>query len=194
MEGHMKLETPLHAEHQLDQLAAQFEHWRQTRTHPGERFPQALWDQAVAMAAILPPSRVAKQLRLRLTDLKKQMVTAPPAAPVPPPLALGFVEVPAAPAWPPPPAAIPIELSRPDGTRLCIHCSASALPLEAVVRAFVEARSCSNSPRTAASLSPRTPSISAKASMASGPCVASALAPTPWRVPSMSSATGRARR
>jgi len=44
----MKIETPWHAEHQLDQLAAQFEHWRQTRTHPGERFPPALWDQAVA--------------------------------------------------------------------------------------------------------------------------------------------------
>jgi hypothetical protein len=89
----------------------------------------------------LPPSRVAKQLRLRLTDLKKQMATAPPAAPVtPPPLALGFVEVPAAPSWPQPPAAIPIELSRTDGTRLCIHCAASALPLEVVVRAFVEAR------------------------------------------------------
>jgi hypothetical protein len=141
----MKIETPLHAEHQLDQLAAQFEHWRQTRTHPGERFPQALWAQAVALASALSPSRVAKQLRLRLTDLKKQMATAPPAAPVPPPpISPGFVEVPAAPSWPQPPAAIPIELSRTDGTRLCIHCAASALPLEAVVRAFVEARSCSN--------------------------------------------------
>jgi len=139
----MKIKTPLHAEHQLDQLAAQFEHWRQTRTHPGERFPQALWDHAVALASALPPSRVAKQLRLRLTDLKKHMAT-PPAAPVPPPISLGFVEVPAAPSWPQPPAAIPIELSRTDGTRLCIHCSASALPLEAMVRAFVEGRSCCN--------------------------------------------------
>jgi hypothetical protein len=137
----MHIETPLHAEHQLDQVAAQFAHWRQTRTHPGERFPQALWDQAVALAAALSPARVAKQLRLRLTDLKKQMATAPPAAPVtPPPISPGFVEVPAAPSWPQPPAAIPIELSRTDGTRLCIHCAASALPLEAVVRAFVEAR------------------------------------------------------
>src|SRR5262244_2849050 len=92
VEGHMKIETPLHAEHQLDQLAAQFEHWRQTRTHSGERFPQALWDQAVALASALPPSRVAKQLRLRLTDLKKYMATAPPAAPVPPPpISPGFV-------------------------------------------------------------------------------------------------------
>jgi len=74
----MKIETPLHAEHQLDQLAAQFEHWRQTRTHSGERFPQALWDQAVALASALPPSRVAKQLRLRLTDLKKHMAPPPP--------------------------------------------------------------------------------------------------------------------
>jgi hypothetical protein len=55
----MKIESPLHAEHQLDQLAGQFEHWRQTRTHPSERFPPALWDQAVAVAAALPPSRVA---------------------------------------------------------------------------------------------------------------------------------------
>ena len=78
----MQIETSLHAEHQLDQLAAQFEHWRQTRTHPSERFPQALWDQAVALASVLPPPRVAKQLRLRLTDLKKQMAI-PPAAPAP---------------------------------------------------------------------------------------------------------------
>src|SRR5713101_3111689 len=96
MEGTMQIETPLHAEHQLDQLAAQFEHWRQTRRHPGERFPQALWDQAVALAATLPPAHVAKQLRLRLIDLIKQMA-APPTAPS---LPLGFVEVPSAPARP----------------------------------------------------------------------------------------------
>ncbi len=87
----MKIESPLHAEHQLDQLAGQFEHWRQTRTHPGERFPQALWDQAVALAATLPPSRVAKQLRLRLTDLKKQMATPHAAPSVAPPTALVMV-------------------------------------------------------------------------------------------------------
>src|SRR4030095_6968542 len=100
MEAIMQIETPLHAEHQLDQLAGQFEHWRQTRTHPSERFPQALWDHAVALAAALPPARVAKQLRVRLTDLKKHMATPPAASVTPPPLALGFVEVPAAPSWP----------------------------------------------------------------------------------------------
>lgn len=35
----MTIMTPLHGDHQLDQLAAQFVHWRQTRTHPNERIP-----------------------------------------------------------------------------------------------------------------------------------------------------------
>jgi hypothetical protein len=136
----MKIESPLHAEHQLDQLAGQFEHWRQTRTHPGARFPQALWDQAVALAAVLPPSRVAKQLRLRLIDLKKQMAI-PHAAPSKP---LGFVEVPSVPAGPPPTAATQLELSRADGTRLSLQAPMSPLLLDALVRAFVEGRSCCN--------------------------------------------------
>ena len=57
----MQIETPLQADHQLDQLAGQLAHWRQTRTHPYERIPQELWDYAVALASALPPSRVAKQ-------------------------------------------------------------------------------------------------------------------------------------
>ena len=94
------------------------------------------------MAVTLPPSRVAKQLRLRLTDLKKQMATSP-ASPAPP-MSLGFVEVPTAPSGPPPTGALQIELFRADGTRLCIHGFEAPLPLEALVRAFVEGRSCCN--------------------------------------------------
>jgi hypothetical protein len=136
----MKIESPLHAEHQLDQLAGQFEHWRQTRTHPSERFPQALWDQAVALATALPPARVAKQLRLRLIDLKKQMAAPHTAPTTVPPMALGFVEVPSAPAWPPPTGALEIELSRADGTRLCIRSAEATVPLAPLVRAFLEVR------------------------------------------------------
>src|SRR5713226_2316583 len=134
----MRIATPLQADHQLDQLAGQFAHWRQTRTHPYGRIPHTLWEQAVALAAALPPSRVAKQLRVRLADLKKQIRLrhAAPAAVAPRPL--GFVEVPSAPSWPQPTAAIQIELSRADGTRLCIHAPESPLPLVAVVRAFLE--------------------------------------------------------
>src|SRR6266571_5128703 len=137
----MTITTPLHVDHQLDQLAGQFAHWRQTRTHPYERIPQALWDHAVALASTLPPSRVATQVRVRLADLKKQMVTRHVAPAAASPLPLSFVEVPPASAAPLPPAVPHIELSRADGTRLCIHAPASLLPLATVVRAFVEGRS-----------------------------------------------------
>src|SRR5437870_12172347 len=56
--GPMTIDTPLHAEHQLDQLAGQFAHWRQTRPRPFAPIPSALWDQAVALAAAFPPARV----------------------------------------------------------------------------------------------------------------------------------------
>jgi hypothetical protein len=136
----MTITTPLHGDHQLDQLAAQFAHWRQTRTHPYERIPHELWEHAVTLATTLPPSRVAKQLRVRLLDLKKRMATRCEGTPAGSPLPLGFVEVPSAPPGPPPAAVTQIELSRADGTRLCMHTPMSPPVLEALVRAFVEGR------------------------------------------------------
>jgi hypothetical protein len=62
----------------------------------------------------------------------------------PPPRPLGFVEVPSTPADPQPTAATQLELSRADGTRLCLHAPISPLLLDALVRAFVEGRSCCN--------------------------------------------------
>ena len=94
----------------------------------------------MALAATLPPSRVAKQLRWRLIDLKKPRA-APHAAPS---LPLSCVEVPSAPARPQPAVATQRELSRADGTRLCLHTPLSPLLLDALVRAFVEGRSCCN--------------------------------------------------
>jgi hypothetical protein len=128
----------LECQARLSEGDGQFAHWRQTRAHPSERMPSALWEHAVALAAVLPPARVAKQLRLRLADLKKQMVARHAAPPAGPPLAVGFVEVPPIPVRPPAPATIQLELSRADGTRLCLHAPAATLPLEAMVRAFVE--------------------------------------------------------
>ena len=57
MEAIMKIDSPLHAEHQLDQLTGQFEHWRQTRSHPRAQFPQELWDHDVALASALSEAR-----------------------------------------------------------------------------------------------------------------------------------------
>ena len=92
----------------------------------------------MALTAVVPPSRVAQQLRLRLADLKKQLATRHAAPTAMPPTSLGFVEVPLPPSRPQSSAATQIELSRADGTRLGIHAAASTLPLEALVRAFLE--------------------------------------------------------
>jgi len=73
----MKRNTPLHADHQLDQLAGQFAHWRQTRTHLRDRIPQALWEQAVALARVLPHSRVAQHLRCRPMTSKNRWPRRP---------------------------------------------------------------------------------------------------------------------
>jgi len=128
----------LHADHQLDQLAGQFEHWRQSRSHPSERIPQHLWDQAAALARVLPRSRVAQHVRISPSDLNKHMATRPEAAPATPRTPLPFVEVPSAPAGSPATATVEIDLERSDGARLHLRCSESAAPVAALVRAFLE--------------------------------------------------------
>jgi hypothetical protein len=44
----MALTTPLQAAHQLDQLAGQFEHWRQSCSQAGAHIPEPLWAQTYA--------------------------------------------------------------------------------------------------------------------------------------------------
>jgi hypothetical protein len=134
----MKTHTSLHADHQLDQLAGQFEHWRQTRSHPGERIPQHLWDQAAALAQVLPRSRVAQHLRLSPSDLNQHMATRPEATPASPRTSTPFIEVPSAPACVPATATMEIELERPDGARLYLKCPESTAPIATLVRAFLE--------------------------------------------------------
>ena len=140
----MKIKTPLHADHQLDQLAGQFEIWRQMRPHPRARIPQELWDQAVALTSALSPSRVAKHLRLGVTDLKKHIATHHELTAVVSPPPLGFVEVPPAASWLQAAPATQIELHRADGARLCIRYPQSTPPLAALVRTFLETPSCSS--------------------------------------------------
>lgn len=137
----MSINTPFHTDHPLDQLAGQFEHWRQNRSHPAERIPHALWDQAaaLALATALPASRVAKHLRLSPSDLKKHLTARQqPASRVSTP-ALRVVEVPPAPAHPLVGPATESELQRADGARLRLRAGESTLPLATLVRAFLEA-------------------------------------------------------
>jgi hypothetical protein len=137
MEAIMKIETPLHTEHQLDQLAGQFEHWRQTRAHPCECIPQPLWEQAVALTTVLPYTRVAKHLRLAPTDLKKHMAAEPEQGAAVPPTPPGFVEVPPMAASLQLSSPTEVELLRPDGARLRLHAPETSLC--AIVRSFLEA-------------------------------------------------------
>ena len=135
----MNIQTPaLSTDPQLDQLAEQFAHWRQHRAHPSERIPQALWDQAATLATVLPYSRVAKQLRLSPSDLKKQMGTPDLTCRVPAP-ALSFLEVPPVSEAPVTAPATAIELERADGARLRLRSGNTTLALAALVRAFLEA-------------------------------------------------------
>jgi len=129
----------LHADHQLDQLAAQFEHWRQHRAHPRERIPKALWDQAVALTETLAPSRVATHLRLGVADLKKQIALRQPE-PSPKAAPLGFVELPPASASSPRRQGFALDLQRADGARLRLEAQGSAaLAVAAIVQRFLEA-------------------------------------------------------
>jgi hypothetical protein len=141
----MKCTSTAHAEEQLTQLAAQFDHWRSVRTSRAERIPSPLWQQAVALTTVLSFSRVAKCLRVSWSDLRKHCAAAQTtAARVSPPPSLHFVEIPPVPPWSLPVPEATIELSRADGASLRIHARAPQLPLVAVIRTFLEPPTCSN--------------------------------------------------
>jgi hypothetical protein len=131
--------TSAQAEHQLTTLADQFAQWRQQRTYRFAPIPLPLWEQAIALTAVLPLTAVAKRLRLRGRDLHKRCVArheGPKAEPLPP--ALDFVEVPAASPWSLPAPPMEIELHRADGACLWIRSHEAQLPLAVVVRTFLE--------------------------------------------------------
>ena len=125
---------------QLDQLVGQFAHWRQHRSHPSERIPQALWDQAAALATVIPYSRVAKQLRLSPSALKKH--AHDPATPHLPDTHAHLEFYRSSTRLLNLPQSDPeteSELARADGARLRLRSGNSTLSLAALVRAFLEA-------------------------------------------------------
>ena len=86
-------------------------------------------------------AQVAKQLRVRGSDLKKRCAApqvAPSADGTPAPL--DFVELPAPPAWPRPTPSAEVEFQRADGVRLRIHYYEPQPLLVGLARAFLETR------------------------------------------------------
>jgi hypothetical protein len=134
----MKSIPSAHAEHQLTQVADRFDAWRQTRTTRAAPIPHDLWEQAIALTALCPLTRVARRLRVSGGELKKRCVAHAARSALCASTALGFVEVPTTSGWPRPTSGIEIELQRPDGTRLRIAAQESQLPLLSVVRTFLE--------------------------------------------------------
>jgi hypothetical protein len=126
------------AEHQLTQIADRFDAWRQTRTTRAAPIPHDLWEQAIALTALFPITRVARRIRVSGGELKKRCAAYHAAQAAPLSTALSFVEVPATPLWPPSTAGTELELSRADGTRLRIHTHEPQPPLVALVRTFLE--------------------------------------------------------
>jgi hypothetical protein len=134
----MKTSSSAQAEHQLTAVADRFDAWRQTRTTRAAPIPHDLWEQAIALTALFPITRVARRIRVSGGELKKRCAAHHTAPSAPASTALDFVEVPTTPVWPLPTPGIEIELYRPDGARLRIAAQESQLPLLAVVRTFLE--------------------------------------------------------
>jgi hypothetical protein len=133
--------APVHAEQALAQLAQELDHWRQIRTSRAIPIPQPLWEQAVALTALVPRGQVAKRLRLSGGELKKRCAAQPTPRSAPAsPAALDFVELPPPPSWPLAPPPVEVELQRADGARLRIHYHESTPPVAALVRTFLETR------------------------------------------------------
>src|SRR4029453_9703694 len=109
------------AEHQLTTVADCFDEWRQTRTTRAAPIPPYLWEQAIALTATFPITRVATRLRVSGGELKKRCAAHHAARSALASTTLSFVEVTATPVRQTPTVGTEIELQRPDGTRLRIN-------------------------------------------------------------------------
>src|SRR5438093_13286735 len=103
--------TAAQAEQRLADLAEQFAQWRQQRTYRFAPFPRPLWEQAIALTALLPLAAVAKGLQLRGRDLQKRCAARPdsPGVATPPP-PVDFVQIPPTSPCPVPGLATDIEV------------------------------------------------------------------------------------
>jgi hypothetical protein len=133
----MTLMSPTQAEEHLSEVVQQFAQWRQRRANPrGSRIPEPLWAEAIALAEVLPPTRVARHLGLKPHALKRRRAGhGTPAVTARPAPAAAFVEVTAAGQ----PAA-EVEVSRPDGTRLRITYHDATPALAPLLQTFLESR------------------------------------------------------
>lgn len=128
----------------LEELRGRFDDWR-SRQHKSKAIPTELWDEAVATARRLGPSRVARALGLNHQRLNQQMLAR--QAPEPEvgrqepralqPVAAQFVELGSL-AGLAPAAGEPmvVELVAADGARLTIRTRQASTSVLAMISAF----------------------------------------------------------
>jgi hypothetical protein len=135
----MTLLSPTQAEEHLSQVAEQFAQWRQSRTNPrGARIPEPLWAEAIALAEVLPPPRVARHLGLKPQALQRRRGDRDsPAVSLPPACSTAFVEVTTEATRM---ATTEVEVQRPDGARLRITYPEAAPALAPLLQTFLEPR------------------------------------------------------
>ena len=121
-------------------------------------------------------TRVATRLRVSGGELKKRCAAHHAARPAPASTALGFVEVTAPPVRPHPPTGMEIELHRPDGTRLRIRSHEPQPPWWPWCGPSWRRPDAPAHPAKPHLCWPRSPSISAKASMGWRPSAAACSA------------------
>jgi hypothetical protein len=133
----MKIIPPAQTEQQLTAVADRFDEWRQTRTTRAEPIPQSLWEQAIALTATFPITRVATRLRVSGGELKKRCTAHHATRSVPASTTPSFVEVTATASWPPP-SGTEIEIHRADGAWLRVQAHEPLLSLATLMRTFLE--------------------------------------------------------
>ena len=108
----------------LKTVAKHFAHWRRKKTN-GERIPEALWNQALALLENYGISQVSRTLRLSYTELdKRRKISEAGRSRQGSGDDTAFVEIDRAlieQAPGPDATAVWMELERPDGLRLRIH-------------------------------------------------------------------------
>ena len=108
----------------LEAVAKHFAHWRRKKTN-GERIPEALWNQALALLGNYGISQVSRTLRLSYTELdKRRKISEAGRSRQGSGDDTAFVEIDRAlvdQAAEPADGAVWMELERPDGLRLRIR-------------------------------------------------------------------------
>jgi hypothetical protein len=135
----MTLLSPAQAEAHLSDVTQQFAQWRQSRPNPrGARIPESLWAEAIALAEVLPPTRVARHLGIKPRALKRRRGDqGRPAVSPRPSRSTTFGEVTAETRRA---ATAEVEVARPDGTRLRITYHDPTPALAPLLQTFLEHR------------------------------------------------------